>query len=223
MRQGETDLARSFLNTYVQSVSATTNRIHAAALKLFAEKGVTSVTVSELADAAGIARGTIYNNVASVDSLFEDVAGELILEMHRRLEASSVGIDDPVLRLANGARYYLWRAHDEPTWGRFINRFALSSPSLQALWSGQLRLDLVEGARQGRYDLEVGRLQVAMSFIAGGVLAGMLLVLDGHRTWRKAGPEVAELILRSLGIARQEARALATRVLPPLLEVDVSA
>ena len=57
--------------------------------------------MSELADAAGIARGTIYNTVASVDSLFED-------------------------------------AHDGPTWGRFINRFALSSPSLQALWSGQL-------------------------------------------------------------------------------------
>ena len=223
MRQGTIGLARSFLNTYVQAVSATTSRIHAAALKLFAEKGVTSVTVSELADAAGIARGTIYNNVASIDSLFEDVAGELILEMHRRLKASSVGIDDPVLRLANGARYYLWRAHDDPTWGRFINRFALSSPSLQALWSGQLRLDLVEGAKQGRYDLEVGRLQVAMSFIAGGVLAGMLLVLDGHRTWRKAGPEVAELILRSLGISRQEARTLATRELPPLLEVAVSA
>jgi len=143
--------------------------------------------------------------------------------MHRRLKALSVGIDDPVLRLANGARYYLWRAHDDPTWGRFINRFALSSPSLQALWSGQLRLDLVEGAKQGRYDVEVGGLRVAMSFIAGGVLAGMLLVLDGHRTWRKAGPEVAELILRSLGIPRREARALATRELPPLLEVHVSA
>jgi len=49
-------------------------RIHAAAMKLFAERGVTKVNISELAAAAGMARGTIYSHVPDVDGLFEEVA-----------------------------------------------------------------------------------------------------------------------------------------------------
>ena len=52
-------------------------RIHAAAMKLFAERGVTKVGVSELAAAAGMARGTIYSHVPDVERLFEDVAAGL--------------------------------------------------------------------------------------------------------------------------------------------------
>ena len=51
-------------------------RIHAAALKLFAERGVTQVNVSDLAQAAGVARGTIYNNLSNPDGLFEEVAAD---------------------------------------------------------------------------------------------------------------------------------------------------
>ena len=46
-------------------------RIHRAAMQLFAENGGRQVTVSELAAAAGIARGTIYNNFESPEQLFE--------------------------------------------------------------------------------------------------------------------------------------------------------
>ena len=41
-------------------------------MKLFAEQGVTQVTVSTLAAAAGVARGTVYSNVQDIDGLFED-------------------------------------------------------------------------------------------------------------------------------------------------------
>ena len=43
-------------------------------LKLFAERGVTKVNISELAAAAGMARGTIYSHVPDVERLFEVVA-----------------------------------------------------------------------------------------------------------------------------------------------------
>jgi len=52
--------------------------------------------------------------------------------------------------------------------------------------------------------------------MAGSVLASALLVLDGYRGWREAGSETAELLLRALGIAGNDARALATSELPEL-------
>ena len=108
-------------------------RIHAAAMKLFAERGVTKVTISELASAAGMARGTIYSHVPDVDSLFEDVAAQLAREMIERVVAGFAGLADPPQRLAIGVRQYIRRAHEEPLWGRFMSRFGMSPALTQAL------------------------------------------------------------------------------------------
>lgn len=198
-------------------MTPTQARIHRAALQLFADKGDTRITVSELAQAAGIARGTIYNNLESTDTLFEDVAVQLTAEMHERITASSTHIADPVQRMAFGLRFFVRRTHDEPHWGRFITRFGLSHASLKALWGGPPMADVMAAMAQGRYSIRPEQLMSAVALIAGSGLAAMLLVQDGHRTWRDAGSDAAELVLRALGIAPDEARRLATLELPPLL------
>lgn len=45
-----------------------------------------------------------------------------------------------------------------------------------------------------------------MSLIAGSVLTSIFLVLEGHKTWRDSGTEIAELLLCALGISREEGR-----------------
>lgn len=185
-------------------------------MQLFAEKGDTRVTVSELAQAAGIARGTIYNNLESTETLFESVATQLTAEMHRRVTASSIDIADPVLRMACGLRFFVRRAHEEPHWGRFLTRFAFSNASLKAMWSGPPTSDVMAAMAQGRYAIRPEQVVSAIALLAGSGLAAMLLVQDGHRTWRDAGSDAAELVLRALGIPPDEARRLATVELPPL-------
>ena len=51
----------------------TDRRINAAAVRLFTAKGTTRLTVSELAQEANVARGTLYRNVGSVEGLFDRV------------------------------------------------------------------------------------------------------------------------------------------------------
>ena len=53
----------------------TDRRINAAAVRLFTAKGTTRLTVSELAQEANVARGTLYRNVGSVEGLFDRVGG----------------------------------------------------------------------------------------------------------------------------------------------------
>src|SRR6476659_3407004 len=108
-------------------------KIHQAALRLSAERGAAAISISELADAAGIARGTIYNNIADPDALFSDVAAGLAGEMVIRTEATMAAIDDPAARLATGLRLFVRRAHEEPDWGRFIVRFTLTDGALQGM------------------------------------------------------------------------------------------
>jgi len=187
-------------------------------MQLFAENGGRQVTVSELAAAAGIARGTIYNNVESPEQLFESVAAQLAHEMHGRILASFATLDDPVQRLANGCRMFIRRASEEPHWGRFVNRFSLNTKSLQDLLQSQLLQDVMAGMQAGRYNFRPEQLPGVIALIAGSVLTSMFLVLEGHRSWRQAGADATELVLRAMGIAPDEALSLATSELPPLPE-----
>jgi AcrR family transcriptional regulator len=200
----------------VAALTAAQRRLYRAALQLFADTGVTRVGVSELAQAAGVARGTVYNNVSDLDGLFFEVAGHLSAEMNERIALVVKEIEDPALRLACGIRYFTRRAHEDPPWGRFMCRFALNTTSLQEIWTGQPVKDLVEGLEKGRYRFKREQLISAVAMLTGVVLGAMLLVLEGRKTWREAGSDAAELVLVALGIPRDEAGVLAGGELPIL-------
>lgn len=185
---------------------------------LFAKKGSDRVTVSELADEAGVARGTVYNTISDPGALFEDIAGDLAREMQDRVVASMADLSDPAARLACGVRLFIRRAHDEPHWGRFLVRFGFTNRSLQGLLTSSSTEDLVKGIEQGRYVLRPEHVTSVVAMIGGTTLAGMLLVQEGLKAWREAGSEAAELLLTALGIDREEARAIATGKLPPLAD-----
>jgi len=199
----------------VERNSPARQRIHMAAMKLFAEKGATQLAVSELATAAGVARGTIYNHLTDAHALFEQVAEQLVDEMSERLTRSFDGIDDSAVRMAQGIRFYVRRAHEEPHWGRFMTRFAYSNRPLRRLWATGPGVNLKAGIEDGRYAVRPEQTRAMIGMLAGGVISAMAAVIDGDLTWRTAGSDTAELLLVALGIAREEARSIATLELPP--------
>ncbi len=204
----------------MEALNPMQRRIHQAALRLFAARGAEQVSVSDLANEAGVARGTIYNNVQSMDVLFEAVAGRLSAEMHERVQKSFGAVSDPAYRLANGIRLFIRRAHEEPQWGAFIHRYSMSNASLRELFVSQAMVDLMSGLSSGRYSFRQEQMMSAISLTASTVLGSIFLVLEGHSTWRNAGTDAAEFTLRALGIAPEEARALANHPLPPLPPLD---
>ncbi len=199
-------------------MKTTQSRIYDAAMRVFAERGVTQLSVSDLSEAAGLARGTIYNNLRSPDALFEEIATRLTSEMHERVSASLEGVDDPAQRLANGLRHFVRRAHQDPVWGRFITHFAFSSHLIQEMFQAPPGVDLEKGISTGRYRIEPAMSPTALSMIGGCALSAMHLVLEGHKTWRAAGSETTELILIALGLPSHEAREIARSELPDLPE-----
>lgn len=203
-------------------MNKTQQRIHEAALRLFAEKQTAKINIRELAQAAGVARGTIYKNLDSIESLFESVATRLAAEMNERI-GKSMPIDlDPAHRLANGVRFYLRRAHEEPHWGYFLTRYSATSTSLQKLWDGPPVHDLLNGLTSQLYSFRSEQLLSAVTMIAGSVLAAITLVLGGHKTWRDAGCETAELLLSAFGVDKDKAAAIAQQKLPVLAPAPIT-
>jgi AcrR family transcriptional regulator len=188
----------------------TDQRINDAAVRLFVEKGTTQLTISELAQEANVARGTLYRNIGSVEGLFDRIVAELTADMHQRVSATFSDIDDPAARL--WVRY----AHENPTLGRFVVRFGLSEESLRAWMTGPPMDDISAGVAAGRYAISPSRVDSVASLVLGATVSAMWMVLEGHQTWREAGSSTAELLLRALGIEQAEAREISVAELPRL-------
>lgn len=201
-------------------VTVPLKRVTDAAMRLFAERGVTQVTLSELAEAAGVARGTLYNHGIEVDTLFETVATGLTREMTLRIDATLADVDDSAERLAIGIRLFVRRASEDPVWGRFLARFGASHPTMRTLLAGGPAADLERAVRTNRVRLRKDQIVPSLALMSGGVLAAIWLVLEGLQTWRDAGSSTAELYLRALGVPDDEARSIGRRELPELAMLD---
>jgi AcrR family transcriptional regulator len=70
-------------------------RLLAAALEVFAERGIRRVTVDELVAAAGFTRGAFYSNFSSIDevffAVFEDQAGRMLDAVRSAIESVPEG------------------------------------------------------------------------------------------------------------------------------------
>jgi len=196
------------------------SKIYRAALRLFAENGGNEVAVTELADVAGIARGTVYNNVDAPENLFADVAMAASGEMLARTEATMAALADPVERLATGMRLFVRRAHDEPDWGRFMVRFALGHGALQSMMHEPPARDIAAAIARRRFTVAPAQVPAMVSMLTGTTLAAMNAVMRGDRTWKEAGSQAATLLLRAAGLAAKEAERIASRELPALAEAQ---
>ena len=194
----------------------TDQRINAAAVRLFTSKGTTQLTVSELAQEANVARGTLYRNVGSVEELFDRIVAAFSTDLHRRVAATFADIDDPAVRLATGVRLWVRYAHENPTMGRFAVRFALTEESLRAVMAGPPMQDISTGIAAGRYNIGTASIDSVASLASGATVSAMWMVLEGHQTWRDAGSSTAELLLRAMGIDPAEAHEICTADLPDL-------
>lgn len=202
--------------TSYQPPSGARAKIYQAALRLFAESSGGDVALSDLAEAAGIARGTIYNNIKEPENLFGEVATSLAMEMIARTEISMRGMNDPTVRIATGVRLFVRRAHEEQDWGRFLVRFALSESALAAMMQGAPARDIERAIAKGAFKAKPSNAASLMTMLNGATLAAMNAVIRGDQTWRDAGSTTAELFLRAGGVSATEARRIANTELPLL-------
>lgn len=198
-------------------MNPTEKRIATAAIRLFAERDKPDLTMSELASEAQVARGTLYQKVDSIEQLFTSVVENIASELHSRVGAvvEAAGTD-PAARLATGMRLFVRLAHEDPAMGRFLVRYALTHEHLRAVLTGQPMRDVATGIASGRYDLGKAKPLNVATFLSGATISAMWMVLEGHQGWREAGTTGAELLLRALGIAPDEAHRLASADLPAL-------
>jgi AcrR family transcriptional regulator len=83
------------MTTTSQTDASTDDRIIDATLRLIAREGLGAVTMSRIAEAANVARQTLYNHYPDIDSIVAEAVGRHHRQGIEMLEASMSVVDDP--------------------------------------------------------------------------------------------------------------------------------
>lgn len=183
-----------------------------AAVRVFARKGAGAAAIHEIATEAGVANGTFYNYFRTREALLEATSLRLAAQLHAAIGASRAAVDDPAERVAIGCRRFVLQAQSDPVWAAALLRVWHSTGTPKAIAADPLVADLRAGRRRGR--LQYADEAAARDLVQGTVLSGMRSVLEGRPAEAHAGA-IATLVLRGLGVALEEAAAIASRPLPP--------
>jgi len=85
-----------------------------AAAKVFARKGFARTKVEEIANALGVAKGTIYLYFRSKEALFLAVADRTMSLLQNRVRSKAAEIADPLQRMSAAAYEYLGFFEENP-------------------------------------------------------------------------------------------------------------
>ncbi|TDY23080.1 TetR family transcriptional regulator [Paraburkholderia sp. BL6665CI2N2] len=201
-------------------------RLLDAALKLVAAKGLTSVTINEITEAADVGFGSFYNHFESKEGMFTALIEWMFEEFADTLDHIAAGLSDPAEVIAVSVRHTLLRAYREPVWGQLLIREGLSPRALSRGLGQRLLRDSERGISERRF-VVADRLMSVISVVGtvlGGAAAELHLAASSKRAVRarkvlrsreeKFAQRTAAIVLQAFGLTRVEAEKIARRPLP---------
>lgn len=202
-------------NRFERRRAETRQALVRAARQILAETGDTSASIQAIAERADVGFGSFYNHFESKTELFDAAVVDALEEFGQTFDERLTGIDDPAELVSAGFRLSTRMADSHPELMQVLRRRGLGYlHSENGLASRALR-DLQAGMTSGRFTAVEP--VVALSALGGTLLSLLELrftrpELDGD----EAASNLAEMVLRMLGLTPEDAREVARRPLPDL-------
>ncbi|MFJ9906076.1 TetR/AcrR family transcriptional regulator [Streptomyces sp. NPDC101152] len=200
-------------NRFERRRAETRGALVRAARQILAENGDTSASIQAIAERADVGFGSFYNHFDSKAELFETAVVDALEEFGQAFDERLTGIDDPAELLAAGFRLSARMADSHPELMQVVRRRGLGHiHSDNGLTRRALR-DLQVGIASGRFTTPDP--VVALSALGGTLLSLVELrftrpEVDGD----EAAVNLAEMVLRMLGLPADDAHEIARRPLP---------
>lgn len=176
-----------------------------AANVLFAGRAVESVTVDDVVQEAGVAKGTFYTHFDSLEALAAAVAEELVQSFDELLQPGRTALTEPALRIAFGCRAFIDKALNDSRWAAVVARMTATNPQ-----SGDnIRRRLLEDLQHLSQEAPSAELNVE---IVVGIMLHMLRVIGEDRLSSFDPDAVISAILRAIGLSAQQAGSVLKRL-----------
>lgn len=176
-------------------------QILAAAAKVFSAKGFHQAKVEEIASAAGVGKGTVYEYFTSKNEIFQEMLRSM-LELYQQYFEEIIDTNRPVCEQL----YVIMDTHLHfLAENRAMFNFILEPhPSLDAEmqnWMLTKRSDFLDGlAKLLQAGVERGELKPVDTFLAAQIVFGTMVTLSGEVFLGKKGMNYKEVINHTLEI-----------------------
>ncbi len=191
----------------------TRNALISAARQILAETGESSASIQEIAERADVGFGSFYNHFETKTALFDAAVADALDEYGQLIDELTRDIEDPAELFAASIRLTLRLAALHPENTQILRLRGLQYVHAETGLGPRALRDLVKGRDCGRFRIEDP--VIALSAV-GGAIIGLLQLNTVAELDDRAGQQMAELVLRMLGLPPDEARDLAARPLPEL-------
>ena len=185
-----------------------------AAVRLIAEGRGDRASIQEITDEADIGFGSFYNHFDSKEQLFQTASEEVVERWGQMIDRASAGITDPAELFAVGLRISGRLGWTHPDIAGFLTGAGLDVLDGRRGLTPRALRDIQAGQAAGRFT--VPDAEIALSAVVGGLL-GLLRTSQRYpeRVNEMTVDQLAEAILRLLGVPADEAVRLVTLPLPP--------
>ncbi|WP_328874670.1 TetR/AcrR family transcriptional regulator [Streptomyces sp. NBC_00287] len=200
-------------NRFERRRAETRQALVRAARQILAETGDTSASIQTIAERADVGFGTFYNHFESKTELFDAAVRDALEEFGRTFDEQLEGVDDPAELVAAGFRLSAHLSASRPELMKVLRHRGLSHIYSDSGLAPRAVRDLEVGIASGRFT--VADPTVALTALGGSLLALVELRfarpdLDGDET----ASNLAEMLLRMLGVPPEDAYDVARRPLP---------
>jgi len=186
-----------------------------AAVRLIAEGRGDRASVQEITEEADIGFGSFYNHFDSKEQLFQTASEEVLERWGQLIDRASAGITDPAERYAVGTRITGRLGWTHPDIAGFLTGTGMNVLDIPGGLVPRALHDIEAGQATGRFT--VPDAEIALSAAVGGML-GLLRMCQRRpeRVTEATVDQLAEAVLRLLGVPADEAARLAALPLPPI-------
>ncbi|MGW3245588.1 TetR/AcrR family transcriptional regulator [Streptomyces sp. NPDC001070] len=202
-------------NRFERRRAETRHALVRAARQLLAETGDTSASIQTIADRADVGFGSFYNHFESKTDLFDAAVSDALEEFGQVIDERVQGIGDPAELVSAGFRLTGRMVDSHPELMRILHDHGLAHIHSERGLAPRALRDIQHGLASGRFTCADPTM--ALSAVGGTLLALVALRLarpdvDGA----EAASNLAEMVLRMLGVPADEARDITRRPLPDL-------
>jgi AcrR family transcriptional regulator len=179
----------------------------------FIADGRMNVPILEITQAADVGMGSFYNHFETKEELFDAAVEDALDSFGALLDQLTASIEDPAHVFAQSFRLTGRLHRRRPDLSRVLLHNGLALAGSDKGLAPRARRDIEAGVQSGRFpDCDP---ELVMTVVAGAALClGQLLHQHPERDDAQAADQVAEMLLRMLGVPAEEAHDICSSPLP---------
>jgi len=190
-----------------------------AGLKLFAERAVDSISIDDIVQQAGVAKGSFFNHFTDKAEFASAVAMKIRIEIEVNIAAVNRDVTDPALRIAHGVCSFVKFALLDRQAAKSFARARAKSTGLAHPLDAGLRTDVELGTKMGRFSLcNVATGEVCVIGVTQRLLTSILTNSATPLEARTLSIDVLTVLLTGFGVTSTEARRVSTIAACSLIE-----